>query len=509
MIRVRRSAVGIVLAACSLAFNSVHAHAATYQVASPGQPGNDLSCTPCSTIAGALTRTQIMPGTDTIKLGAGTYNEAVSITVGNPVNLVGNGMSGPNATTLGSNGAQAILSIDAGSATDLRVLGNDDTQLVTMSGGLLRRVHVSEPVANHSVSAISVFSGGVGAPTIADSTVDMPDANGWFKTWGISTMGQATNLTITNSQVTADAVLGISKDATITATRLVGIGRSEILSDQQGGTADLRSSLFRVTNGSLAFTLFPHDGSNRVSNLWLRNCTVVGTGADFTTAISVLANTDNNSAHLHVDSSVIHGFHTHLYEDKFGTGSATSEITNSFFNDLAIMLTAGVNEAPQLAGNVFSLNPGFVNEAAHDYRPLPGSILVDAGKPGLLGADDPAVDVRGLARRRDGNGDGVVRRDIGAFEYQPAPKASKAPAATGILRVGRRLTCTMGTWSNAGAVTIGFRWYRGSTPIAGASKQRYRLTAADRGKRVSCKEIRTTVDNAAASARSAKRRVSS
>jgi hypothetical protein len=48
-------------------------------VAEPGQPGNDRTCDPCRTIAGALARARALPGTDSIRLGNGIYREDVTI----------------------------------------------------------------------------------------------------------------------------------------------------------------------------------------------------------------------------------------------------------------------------------------------------------------------------------------------------------------------------------------------------------------------------------------------
>lgn len=54
-----------------------------------------------------------------------------------------------------------------------------------------------------------------------------------------------------------------------------------------------------------------------------------------------------------------------------------------------------------------------------DARPGPGSPLLDAGDPAPLGAGEWPVDRDGLPRIADGNGDGTLRRDIGAYERQP------------------------------------------------------------------------------------------
>lgn len=53
--------------------------------------------------------------------------------------------------------------------------------------------------------------------------------------------------------------------------------------------------------------------------------------------------------------------------------------------------------------------------------PASGSSLVDAGDPAGLEPFEPFEDAAGYSRMTDGDGDGSVRRDIGAYERQPPP----------------------------------------------------------------------------------------
>ncbi|MBN1670577.1 MAG: LamG domain-containing protein [Kiritimatiellae bacterium] len=67
---------------------------------------------------------------------------------------------------------------------------------------------------------------------------------------------------------------------------------------------------------------------------------------------------------------------------------------------------------PEGAGNITN-PPMFVDVAAADFHPLPGSPCVDAANPGSYGNDDFAW----VPRPLDGNNDGTNAPDMGAYEY--------------------------------------------------------------------------------------------
>ena len=61
------------------------------------------------------------------------------------------------------------------------------------------------------------------------------------------------------------------------------------------------------------------------------------------------------------------------------------------------------------------------------------------------------------------------------------PKIKKKPAA----RVGKTLKVSKGTWK--GKPKVSYQWYRGSKKIKGATKSKYKVTRADRGKKLRVK----------------------
>lgn len=59
-----------------------------------------------------------------------------------------------------------------------------------------------------------------------------------------------------------------------------------------------------------------------------------------------------------------------------------------------------------------------------------------------------------------------------------------APRIRGTAAAGKTVWIARGTWTPSAGVRFTYRWYRDGAPIAGATSTHYRLTAADRGKKV-------------------------
>jgi hypothetical protein len=79
------------------------------------------------------------------------------------------------------------------------------------------------------------------------------------------------------------------------------------------------------------------------------------------------------------------------------------------------------------------------------------------------------------------------------------PLNSVAPAISGSFIVGAGITTTNGTWISVTPITYTYQWYRGATPIAGATLNTYTLVQADAGNlsNISCQVTATNTEGAA------------
>jgi hypothetical protein len=78
----------------------------------------------------------------------------------------------------------------------------------------------------------------------------------------------------------------------------------------------------------------------------------------------------------------------------------------------------------------------------------------------------------------------------GAVKAQPGPALSAAPAVSGTVVQGQRLTGTTGSWTGSGTIAYAYQWYRCDpagahcNSVHGATLSTYTLVAADVGKTI-------------------------
>ena len=88
---------------------------------------------------------------------------------------------------------------------------------------------------------------------------------------------------------------------------------------------------------------------------------------------------------------------------------------------------------------------------------------------------------------------GNVLANVGSATYTsgalPAPAATVNPSVTGTAKVGYRLTCAPGTWTNA--TSYAYRWKRNGVVISGAIANTYVLAGGEYAKSISCQVTAT------------------
>ena len=128
--------------------------------------------------------------------------------------------------------------------------------------------------------------------------------------------------------------------------------------------------------------------------------------------------------------------------------------------DLGGGLSVTYSDFPEATGGTnLAADPRF--SAPADARPLPGSPVLDAGRPGPLSDSEPHEDALGFVRLADGTGDGSLRRDMGALELQPPPPGavtgnvlSNAGAEAGTPAEDDTASPAPPLWSRSGSFTF-------------------------------------------------------
>jgi hypothetical protein len=381
-----------------------------------------------------------------------------------PVEIIGGGENNTELTA--PLGATAVLTLKGGVGSSVHDLTIKLPQYSNGDGlytsNAARRIYVWEAVEqSHGRHGVTLVSGG----TLEDSesrlarepnttAVELGVGGGTVRrstaSAGTGVLSRYGDGMIEGSFVTGSdfGVRALSNVTTVRNTRvhLISMNGTGIRADTQSASTTLNADGVTVTG-----PLLPD---------------VVGVGA--TTALAPMQH-----ARVKLTNSILRLGGKALSAQSTDKGEATVGASYSDY-DPSFNARSGDNASISEA-NVSNVgDAGFAAPGSANLRLLPASKLVDAGDP----ATAQGVDLDGNPLVADGNGDGIARRDMGAFELQPAAQSPSQPGGNGsadtVAPVVRSFSATRTAFTVA----------RASTPVAarasGGTRLRYALSEGAR-----------------------------
>ncbi len=402
----RRVALGSVVAGAAWLGFIAPASAATLCVQMPAP-------TACGggtfvTLQGALDAAALPghPGRDTIRIGpVPLAPEAAEAFTANPVDIVGSGLSSTLLQSLSTSPSEPALTIDGTSTvSDLGILIKDVPGAFSFESGLDlgtgtsgRRIAVTSETGMDNAAGVHVRDGSV----LRDSSITLPLG---FANEAISASPGALL-----EDLSLFAEVGVdfrdSGDPVVIRRIRTTAPVQEAVRVGGGGVLEISDSLLLIRDDSSATGLGTAGSTS--ATLTARNVTVVGSGE------GIGAEVDVGGGVIDLRDSSLTGMSTSL--SRWGTGTPTINVSYSNFNPATFDET-GATEGGSIVQGAGNLNVAPLFVGAGDYRLAAASPLIDRGFPG---AGPSAFDLARAPRVTDGDGDGVARRDIGAYEYQP------------------------------------------------------------------------------------------
>jgi hypothetical protein len=413
-------------------------------------PNTTCGGTNVATLEAALDAADNATNSDRVFLGSATYTASSASgysysATSAPVEIIG---AGTGSTTLTAPaGASRVLGLDGGAGSVLRDLSIVLPANVPVSA---RGLDLNDLAQNVSISAhptqtnqhvgVRIESGG----SFVDGSITLSQSIGNVIGAIVGTDASATPLARTG--ITARTGVSVQQPDVV-LERLTLISAAAGAEVARSGVT-IRSSLVMPVSGGTGVSTLDQPGID--ASLTADGITIVGDGSPGSAGVgasSLFAAPASSTILLR--NSIVRDVETSLSRFASDTGSASVTVERSDYDPNATASLGsgpgGFTPAPGMLepGGNLNVDPLFVDPAA-DFHLAAGSPLIDAGDPAAAGG----LDFDGLPLLADGNGDGLVRRDMGAFE-RPAPAAppggagppsvdDRAPVVSGFRAVPRR-----------------------------------------------------------------------
>jgi len=386
---------------------------------------------------------------DTISIGSGTYRETVHIATSLTVRGVD-----PSVTILDGNGQGPVVTVEGGVGVTMSGLtvtgGRAASGAGILNQGALTLVNCAI-TGNQTTSESEGYGGGifnyggllaVDRSTVADNQATL--GGGVLNGFGWMTLSRSRVMRNTATRLGGAIYNGVESSVRIDTASLADNKVVPTTADGRGGG---------IFSAGFAYVSRSTLSGNRVAEVGgaifqyqdttiLTNSTVAGNVADvggagiYVSGGSVLVTNGTFSGNSGTFGAIWSNDKATLRNTLLGDNLPTScfgEITSQGHN-----LDSGNSCSFRTEGDLVNVNPRMGpladnGGATWTQSIRAGSPAIDAGDPlGCTAPDDTLLttDQRGFDRPVDGNGDGVKRCDIGAYEFQPEGLATPTPTPT-------------------------------------------------------------------------------